>query len=143
MCTCYAVPIGSHDPGNYVDMSTSCVVPIGSYDPSNSADMSTGCVVPIGSHDPGNLLGLSHREARLVERLRESEHQSQQLQQHLAVSQAQLAKAWGTTGNQRYYSVTLCFLFCGTVFFSLSLCKTVFYLLMMTTWMQWLNYRKW
>ncbi|KAF2358193.1 Glycosyl transferase family 8 [Trinorchestia longiramus] len=50
-----------------------------------------------GSHDPGNLLGLSQREVRLVERLRESEQQVQLLRKHLSVSQSELFKAWGSS----------------------------------------------
>lgn len=54
-----------------------------------------------GSRDPSNLLGLSQREMRLVERLRESEQQSQLLRHHLVASQAQLARAWGTAPREQ------------------------------------------
>ena len=48
----------------------------------------------IGS-DPTNVLGLSPREVRLAERVREMEQQNQLLRRQLSISQNQLIQAWG------------------------------------------------
>lgn len=45
--------------------------------------------------DPTNVLGLTPREVRLAERVREMEQQNQLLRRQLSISQNQLIQAWG------------------------------------------------
>lgn len=49
--------------------------------------------------DPTNVLGLTPREVRLAERVREMEQQNQLLRRQLSISQNQLIQAWGAEGE--------------------------------------------
>ncbi|KAK4319840.1 hypothetical protein Pmani_009257 [Petrolisthes manimaculis] len=50
--------------------------------------------------DPTNVLGLTRREVRLAERVREMEQQNQLLRRQLSISQNQLIQAWGGDGEE-------------------------------------------
>lgn len=64
-----------------------------------------GCLIAaalftkLDGSDPTNVLGLTPREVRLAERVREMEQQNQLLRRQLSISQNQLIQAWGNEGE--------------------------------------------